>query len=102
MLESSILTMGSRGQVNITLSDSESDLLDAVAYVEAVKPATLLRPVIERYLADQSNRAEVRAALQARVLARQGPAAAEPSAEIVPIRSDRSQRNGHSTPNLNT
>jgi hypothetical protein len=94
--------MGSRSQVNITLSDRESDLLDAVAYVDGVKPATLLRPVIERYLADQSNRAEVRTALEARVRARQDRGPSEPSAEIVPIRSERSQQNGHSTPNLTT
>jgi hypothetical protein len=58
-----------REQVNISLDNAQHDLLEAIAYVERVRPSTLLKPVVERFLEDQRLRPEVQAALHARTLA---------------------------------
>ena len=52
-------------QVNVTLSPEDHDVLQALAFVEQASAASVLRPVVERYLREQRDTPEVELALTA-------------------------------------
>lgn len=52
-------------QVNVTLSPEDHDVLQALAFVEQASAASVLRPVVERFLHEQRDTPEVELALTA-------------------------------------